>query len=204
MSNQLRTIVENSVAAYHKFFLRYEKSPCIQFKDPDNRSLCSIKYPVWIPHTAMQPAYSGEEAPLPNNYPRPVFVQKLVVKKGQEGGLKIAYDISLQDMDRKIGEVFDNMVKALAGVPRVENKLFSFPDEAKHLQLNVEDAAATEIWARKKQVEAVLGRSVRDAAMLHGLYDEFAYLLDEDTRVKQWLQSARSLSEYKEQVALCS
>lgn len=192
MSNQLRTIVQRSADAYHEFFLRYKSSPAVQFVDPNNKTLLTIRDPVWI--------RDGDSSVRPQNNPRPVFLQKLSVLKMKDMSVKIAYEISLQEMDKTVSQIFENIVNGLRDISRVENKIFSMIDEIKYLQINVDGEAGESIWSLKREVTGVFNRSIREAALLSSLYEEYQYILDEDTRVAAYLKQRHTLAEYKAQI----
>src|SRR4051812_47551195 len=78
MSNQLRTVVQRSVDAYHAFFARYKNCPLIRFKHDTKPSLCTIIHEA---KQRMENAHTSEEiqrSANPPHIPPPVFLQKMV------------------------------------------------------------------------------------------------------------------------------
>jgi hypothetical protein len=47
----------------------------------------------------------------------------------------------------------------------------------------------------------VFARSIRDGEALRKSYEEYQYLLDEDSRLHVWLQTKRTLVEYRDHIA---
>jgi dynein heavy chain len=209
MSNQLRTIVTNSVDAYHAFFTRYRNTPVIQFQDTDHKSLCSIQDPMWIPGRVQQGLeikQSGAQVQdvLPRNNPRPAFLQRLTLGKSQKDtSQRIIYHIPLPEVDKAVGRIFDNILRGLQGIGKVDTRIFPMMEsEARPLNLNVEDEAGEYVLKRKRELLTVFDSSIREAGLLLSLYDEYAYLLDEDVRVLQdYLSVPHSLDEYRETIS---
>jgi len=223
-ATQLRSIVENSARALHEFFMAYKESPMIQFgpaplteeekaaqaalanagmhtgtadatqassssQQPNHvKSLTSIVSPLWI-----------REEGVANN-PRPVFLQKLLVHKLKDGSLRIEYELPLAELEKSVSRLFDDTVSALNDFPRVENKLFSTLEETKYLQLQLDGDSGDTIWGWKRAIATLFNRSASNAHLLLSLYDEYAYLLDEEKKVHAYLKLAHALPEYREQV----
>ena len=164
------------------------------------------------------------------NNRRPVFLQKLTVHTMKDGAQKIEFEIPLAELDKTVGRIFDSIVVGLNDISRVEKEIFNLIDETKFLTLGVEGAVVfpvlalpcarcpdsapavavchwspgpggESIWQLKREVTGVFNRSIREAALLLSLYDEYAYLLDEEKRVNAYLKLSHTLTEYKDQIA---
>jgi len=85
---------------------------------------------------------------------------------------------------------------------RVECKLFSMLEgDTKHLNVNVDGGAGEVIASRKREIVGMFSRSIRECQALAVLYDEFAYILDEESKVEAYMaKEMHPAEELKEQV----
>ena len=209
MSNQLRSIVQNSVEQLHKFIMQYRQCPGLQFEDQEEQELCGLINTNWVPANDNTDDNSDNKAKLEendvNNLPRPLFIFTLTPRsmRDQEGGnnFEIAFDTNVDELEHTVDRTFISILERLSDLTNVKHKVFPVLDEdTTYLLLNVEGSAGDNIQVLREEIRTVVQDSIREAKSLLNLYSEFTYLLDEEKKVAEWLLTQHTLEQYRARI----
>ena len=200
MSNQIRTIVQQSIEKLHQFFTSYRFAPVIQYVDPIIRTLTSIIHSDWVlPENvnASGPVSEQDTNTLVQNMPRPAF--RLTLRKKTKVEAKdvnpdmpvvyeITYDTAPELILFKVDECFSQILSILQHIPCVQHKIFPTIDADKtYLKLNVDQEAGARLELLRQDIKELLAISIREANTLKTLYSEYTYIFNKDQELRAWL-----------------
>ena len=161
MSNQVRELTTKSIQEYIDFFNRFKKA--------------GANYPT--PDEIIKREYGPGEK----------FEKTFLTLKLEIHSKKIAIDFQdkLDEVRKSLVNIIETMVERINSIPRADTQIAN--SEKTHLwDIKLDDEI---VLNAKKEVETILFENLQVAQKAINVYDEYKFLLEEDSRIEKFLES---------------
>ena len=172
MSNQARSLVEDSILAYEDFYKKYKKT-----KYPTAGEVATRKYDIGTPI---------ERSFL-------LLTLQASAEKGQ-----VEFKEPPHNVQTQLKNVIEDVVKQSHNLPRAENTIS--PGENMQLwRVSMDDVLVKQAL---NTVEDIIQENMQEVKRVLELYSKYEYILTEKTRLTKFLgDKAKTREDYQEQIA---
>ncbi len=172
MSNQARSLVENSILAYEDFFKKYKKT-----KYPTASEVAARKYDIGSPIERS-------------------FLQLTLEADSEKG--QVAFKEPPHKVQAQLKNVIEDIVKQSHNLPRAENTIS--PGENMQLwRVSMDDVLVKQALAT---VDDIIQENMLEVKRVLELYSKYEYILTEKTRLTKFLgDKNKTREDYQDQIA---